>query len=150
VKPGFITGLVLAALSLGGCSVGNLLGGGDAAPATQVRVPVGNELALPPDLALRAPTQTTDAYEPNGPVAGANDVALAPARPAVQRSVYGNAAPPADVYAKYGISKTKADGTPKTAQQLQKELRAAYLAEKRRTNPNYGTILNIGEIFSDG
>jgi hypothetical protein len=145
--------LLVTAIVLSGCSsAASLLGGGSTATApAQVRVPVGNELALPPDLSLRAPTQTVDGYQSNGQVASlSEDPIAAPARPApVQQNVYG--APEAqDNYAKYGISKTNPDGTPKPKDQLQEELRAAILAEKRRKNPNYGTIFNIGEIFSDG
>lgn len=54
-----------------------------------------------------------------------------------------------EALAKFGISKTKPDGTPKTANELDNELKAAVLAEKRKTNPNYGTIWNIGNIFND-
>lgn len=55
-----------------------------------------------------------------------------------------------EALAKYGISKTKPDGTPKTENELDAELKAVYLAEKRKNNPDYGTIKNIGAIFSDG
>lgn len=142
--------LLTTAFVLSGCSsAANLLGGGSSAPAQPVRIPVGNELALPPDLSLRAPTQTVDGYQPNGPVAGLAD-STPTARPApVQQNVYGTATPQ-DNYEKYGISKTNPDGTPKPKHVLHAELKAAVLAEKRRANPNYGTIFNIGEIFSDG
>jgi hypothetical protein len=140
--------VICVGVALSGCSTAASLLGGDSAPAQAVRIPVGNQLALPPDLALRAPTQTTDAYVPNGPVAG--DLAsAAPRAPAASANVYGTAAP-LDNYAKYGISKTHADGTPKTPQELSAELKAAILAEKRRSNPGYGTIRNIGAIFRDG
>ena len=137
--------LVCTGIFLSGCSTAANLLGGDSPTAQAVRIPVGNELALPPDLALRAPTQTSDAYVPNGPVA--NDVASV--APAPQTNVYG-AAKPLDNFAKYGISKTHPDGRAKTPQELSVELRAAILAEKRRTNPGYGTIRNIGAIFQDG
>jgi hypothetical protein len=131
-------------LFLAGCSVGNLLGGGGKTSPEAVQVPVGNQLALPPDLQLAAPTETTDAYQSNGVVAdenAASATAVAPAAPA---------APVQDIYAKYNISKAKPDGTAKTREELQAELKKAMLAEKRRNNPNYGTIRNIGAIFTDG
>ncbi len=147
-----VMALAVTAALLSGCSsAANLLGGGSSTPTApaQVRVPVGNELALPPDLSLRAPTQTVDGYQANGQVASLDEAAPV-ARPApVQQNVYGAPAVQ-DNYAKYGISKTNPDGTPKSKHVLQTELRAAILAEKRRNNPNYGTIFNIGEIFSDG
>lgn len=53
-----------------------------------------------------------------------------------------------DAYQKYGISKTRPDGTPKSQSELEKELLAAIQAEKRKANPNYGTVWNMGNIFS--
>jgi hypothetical protein len=142
--------IVVAALSvmISGCSVGNLLGGDSVAPQ-QTRVPVGSELTLPPDLSLRAPTQTTDAYVPNGPVEADPE---APVQQAVAPSVTPKRTGGSldETLAFYGISKIKPDGRPKTAAELNAELRKAILAEKRKTNPGYGTIFNIGEIFSDG
>ena len=55
-----------------------------------------------------------------------------------------------DIYAEYGISKTKPDGTPKLEGDLRAELKQAILKRKRETQPGYGTIRNIGNIFSDG
>jgi hypothetical protein len=43
----------------------------------------------------------------------------------------------------------KPDGTPKTPGELSAELKKAMLAEKRKTNPRYGTIFNAGELFND-
>ena len=59
------------------------------------------------------------------------------------------AQPPKDAYERYGISKIGPDGKPKSDTQLYKELHDAQLAEKRRANPNYGTIWNMGNIFKD-
>jgi hypothetical protein len=141
-------GPVAIAFVLAGCSTGGLLD--NKVSATQAAsVPVGNPLALPPDLALAAPGETTDAYVSNGPV----DLGL-DEPPATQASTSARAAAPRvapapqeDVYAKYGISKLNPDGTEKTRPVLAKELKAAILAEKRQTNPNYGTIWNIGALF---
>jgi hypothetical protein len=148
--------LTMVAL-LAGCSAGSLLDPKAGATRTTA-VPVGNDLALPPDLALRAPGATTDDYVPNGPVdngdtqvAGLDDGGLS--TPAPTRARAAPAAPAeerVDNYTKYGISKTNPDGSAKTPQQLSNELKAAIKAEKRRTNPGYGTIRNIGAIFTDG
>jgi hypothetical protein len=43
----------------------------------------------------------------------------------------------------------KPDGTRKTDYELQQELRQVYISRKRAQNPNYGTIMNIGSVFSD-
>jgi hypothetical protein len=142
--------VALVGFALAGCSVGNLLGGGT--PAQQTRVPTGNELALPPDLSLRAPTQTTDAYVSNGPVADDSNTAVAAAPYAGAGGVTPKRSGGTldETLAFYGISKTKPDGSPKSSADISAELRKAIIAEKRKTNPNYGTIFNIGEIFSDG
>ena len=55
-----------------------------------------------------------------------------------------------DVYAEYGVSKVKPDGTPKTDQELKTDLKQAILKRKQQQNPGYGTVRNIGSIFSDG
>lgn len=72
--------------------------------------------------------------------------------PAVQ-PIPGSPAVPAqptgDIYAKHGISKTKADGTEKSHAELMKELREARLKRKQAQNPNYGTIFNFPNLFSD-
>ncbi len=57
--------------------------------------------------------------------------------------------PAQTAYEKAGISLTKPDGTKKTDAELREELRAYYIAQKRQKNPNYGTVFNIGNIFSD-
>jgi hypothetical protein len=54
-----------------------------------------------------------------------------------------------DAYQKFGISKTRPDGTPKKQQELDRELLEAVRAEKRKQNPNYGTLFNMGRIFKD-
>jgi hypothetical protein len=61
----------------------------------------------------------------------------------------GQQPPQQDIYEKYGISKVGPDGKPKSENQLYKELHAAQLAEKRKANPNYGTIWNMGNVFKD-
>jgi hypothetical protein len=151
--------VVITAAILAGCSGGAGLLDGKSNVPVATNVPVGNNLALPPDLQLATPTQTSDAYQSNGPVEQA--VAPVSAKPAKLKSqaaiasndVYGAgaAAQPAagDVFEQNGISKVNPDGSPKSSAKLAEELRAVYLAKKRQKNPNYGTIANIGAIFSD-
>ena len=150
--------LVLGAV-LGGCSTSGLLNsfrGGSTPPPTPV-VQTGNNLAMPPDLQLRPPSNAvSENYQPN------TMAAPIPAAPAAASPLYGepNAAvasaapapraPAQDIYAQYGISKLKPDGTPKAAADLQRELQVAIIKRKQQQNPNYGTIKNIGNIFSDG
>jgi hypothetical protein len=59
----------------------------------------------------------------------------------------GKVAALTDPYEAYGISRYNEDGTPKSKEQLKKELREAYLKLKRKENPNYGTYRNLGNIF---
>ena len=151
--------LVLAAsLLLAGCSSG-LLNNKSAVPQAS-NVPTGSSLALPPDLSLPAPG--TGTYRPSQPAvqnAALNDDGIydtGAAAPAVRKPAAGNlrqncptGAVTSDVYECYGINKVKADGTPKTKEQLAAELKAAVIAEKRRKNPSYGTFGNIGSIFTE-
>jgi hypothetical protein len=154
-----------AALAVGGCSetkMQDLLGSGkDATPdASQVRI--NRNLAMPPDLNLRPPSGEASEDGQLNQVASAQPPAepamdQAQAQPAPQPVKTAAATPPAqgqeppqqDVYEKYGISKVGPDGKPKTENQLYKELHAAQLAEKRKANPSYGTIWNMGNVFKD-
>jgi hypothetical protein len=151
--------LSTCALALGACSTASsLLNNKSAVPQAQ-QINVGNPLAMPPDLQLAVPTQTSDVYQANpGNGQEAADAGLnmakpvQPAKPVQQASLYSdaNAAPAKqDIYEQYGISKVKANGTAKTKEELQAELKLAIIAKKRQANPNYGTIKNIGAIFSD-
>jgi hypothetical protein len=138
--------LSIAALALAGCSTGLLGGGGSSAPTAQPQIQVNNQLAMPPDLSLAAPGTAP------APAPTYKSASLAPPS---DDTLYDGAAPPAarapavDVYEKYGISKLKPDGTKKNDNVLREELRQAVIAEKRKTNPNYGTIRNIGQLFND-
>ncbi len=135
------------ALSLAGCSTGLLGGGGGSAPTAQPQIQVNNQLAMPPDLSLAAPG-TAPAPAPTYKSASLQT-------PPADDNLYGGSVPAAprapavDVYEKYGISKLKPDGTKKNDNVLREELRQAVIAEKRKTNPNYGTIRNIGQLFND-
>ena len=150
----------VAALLLAGCSGGGLLSGKESVPRA-ANVPVGNNLALPPDLQLQPPSGTVDAYQPNGPVAPVNpppaDTTKLASAPVGKASggFYGTPGtaplanpPPQDIFAQYNISKTKPDGTLKTPVELNRELGAAIKKKRQEQNPNYGTIANIGSIFS--
>lgn len=55
-----------------------------------------------------------------------------------------------DPYARWGISRYNADGTKKTQVQLDEEMRKKKLEIERQKNPNYGTIWNLGSIWSNG
>jgi len=152
---GKLSGVLAMSLVLAGCGgASRLLGGmglGSSSPAPEAPVVrTGNNLALPPDLQLRPPGTVTETYQPSpapaAPVetASLDDGLYAPVPttppPAVKK----------DIYAEYGISKTKPDGTPKLEGDLRAELKQAILKRKRETQPGYGTISNIGNIFKDG
>jgi hypothetical protein len=151
------SGLVISTL-LAGCSetqFADWMGAGKNAP-DESSVRVNQSLAMPPDLQLRPPATTT--VEEDGTLnttAAASQAAAVP-NPQVASTTATTPpvptaapAPEQDAFARYGISKTNPDGTPKDRQLLYKELRDAQMAEKRRANPNYGTIMNIGNIFTD-
>lgn len=141
--------LFVAGLALAGCTNGESLLNSKSNVPQATNIPVGNSLAMPPDLQLATPSQTSDAYEPNGTVAAVNPQ---PQNQIANASVNntGETAPAVlDIYAQYGVSKFNADGKPKKPEILKAELRAAIIKKKRETNPNYGTIANIGSIFSD-
>lgn len=142
-------------LVLAGCGgASRLLGGmglGSSDPAPQAPVVrTGNNLALPPDLQLRPPGTATETYQPAPPPpapvesASLDEGLYAPVAPAPPSAVKK------DIYAEYGISKTKPDGTPKLEGDLRAELKQAILKRKRETDPGYGTVRNIGNIFKDG
>ena len=147
------SGILALGFVLGGCSSSGLLNsmglGNSPAPQQTPAVRTGNNLALPPDLQLRPPGTVTETYQPNPPPA---PVETASAEEGLYSPVPATPAPVVkkDIYAEYGISKTKPDGTPKTDLELKAELKQAILKRKQETNPGYGTIRNLGSIFSDG
>jgi hypothetical protein len=113
-------------------------------------VQTGNNLALPPDLQLRPPGTATETYQPTP--APPAPVETASVEEGLYSPVPATPAPAVkkDIYAEYGISKTKPDGTPKLEADLKAELKQAILKRKRETQPGYGTVRNIGNIFKDG
>jgi hypothetical protein len=140
--------LLISALALAACSsASKLLDTKQLTPQGQVAT--NNPLSLPPDLQLPAPgTATAAAYQAPPAI---SSTPLRTTTPAT--NIYGTAATPArpvgDVFEQNGISKTKPDGTKKTAAELNAELSAILLAKKREKNPSYGTVGNIGAIFQD-
>jgi hypothetical protein len=147
-----VCSLLAMGVLLGGCSSSGMLNsmgmGSSPEPASSNNIQVGNNLAMPPDLQLRPPGTAP------APVQTYQEPAVASAEPT--ESLYADTpapvakAPPRDIYAQYGISKVKADGTEKTKGELQAELKVVMLKKKRESQPGYGTIRNIGNIFSDG
>ena len=139
-------------VALSGCSAGaNLLGLNTKADVPQaINVPVGNSLALPPDLQLAAPTQTSDAYRPNGYVEPISQ-ASANTGPQTPQNIYEYKEPTevtSDVFAKYGVSRFRPNGKLKTLAEMKVELRNRVFAKKRQANANYGTIGNLGRVIS--
>ncbi len=145
-------GLTLLAVALAGCSMGSSMLNRDPQPSN---VQVNNNLDMPPDLQLPPPGQGAENYQP--PVQNSNgnalDAGIATQKPLKKMPVAAAPLPPAavpqDIFAQNGISKVNADGTQKTPDQLRIELKAALLKKKQQTNPGYGTIRNIGNIFKD-
>jgi hypothetical protein len=143
--------LFVGAVAIAGCTNGSSLLNNKSNVPQANNIPVGNSLTLPPDLALATPTQTTDAYEANGAVEPIEQTPVTPKKMAkASPNVAVDPVPvKQDIYDQYGVSKTNDDGTPKKPEVLKAELKAAILKKKRETNPNYGTISNIGAIFND-
>ncbi len=73
----------------------------------------------------------------------------APSAPAALASTPPSSTTAQDPYAKYGISKTHPDGTPKTKGELAEEWRKKKLEIERKQNPSYGTIFNWGNIWGE-
>ncbi len=166
---------IIAVLLLAGCSSGSSLLNAKSGVPDASSVPVGNNLALPPDLQLAAPSATSVRYQPNGYVA---PIAIPAARPISQaaafadpglspsqsaaaaqaaavnptENVYANQiidrTATVDPYARYGISRFRANGKLKSVAELKRELVVAAIAKKRETNPNYGTIGNFGNAVA--
>lgn len=156
-----VVALVLLGLAASGCGGGaaNLLGGG--LPTPESAAPVNSNLAMPPDMQLRAPGTAPRAvaaspdipghpYQSNNTVAMTQPPAAAPQSVAMASPAPLAPQPQLDVFERNGISKVHPDGKPKTKGELNAELKKVLLAKKRQQNPNYGTIMNIGNIFEDG
>ncbi len=160
---------VWAAIFLTGCSeteVMDFMGAGKNVPNERL-VRTNPPLSVPPDLRLPPPGQGS------GDVAASTmaentraDSLITPpqdrpvnAGSAVRTAAAGASAKTApeddgtlkgdfyDIYRKKGISLYHPDGRRKTIAELNRELQKKIIEEKRRKNPNYGTIFNIGSIF---
>ncbi|WP_205042107.1 DUF3035 domain-containing protein [Rhodoligotrophos defluvii] len=138
--------LTLKPPSPGAANEGTPNAAADAAAAA-----VGSQaLHTPPETVLQ---QATPA--PTAPPSSQAQAAATPAAPATPTVAPGSAPaqtasiPAQDVYQQYGISKTNPDGTPKSEADLARELKQKRIELERAKNPNYGSIWNIGNIFSD-
>ena len=155
--------LCLTGLSLAGCA--NSMRGYLEKETPAQTLSARQDLTMPPDLRLPPPGTTNAPPDPgasSAPAAtqaaltappSAAPVYTAPktAAPAVKTAstMTEPASGPDAVYSNAGISVYNPDGTRKTDQQLHKELQAYYIAQKKTKNPNYGTFMNIGNIFKD-
>jgi hypothetical protein len=83
------------------------------------------------------------------PGTGSAPTQISPSIQSTQKADLSGKTTQENAYQKFGISKTKPDGTPKTQAELDRELLEAVRAEKRKQNPNYGTVFNMGRIFKD-
>lgn len=166
-RAGLIVVLGVAGLSLAGC--GSTMRNYLEKDAPDQNLSVRQDLTMPPDLRLPPPGTTAPAPDPGAaavaarsslasstPLTEAPSLTNKPAARAATTSTTTTAAvaPPANngpdaVYTNAGISVTNPDGTRKTDQQLREELQAYYIAQKKATNPNYGTVFNMGNIFKD-
>jgi hypothetical protein len=113
----------------------------------------------PPSAAADQPAEVastqTSAYDTGAqqlqttPGTGPAPTQISPSVSSTQKTDLSGKTPQENAYQKFGISKTKPDGTPKTQAELDRELLEAVRAEKRKQNPNYGTVFNMGRIFKD-
>lgn len=159
---------------LAGCSetgFQNMFGAGKYTP-DESQVAQNQSLSVPPDLALRPPSNepaphqqpvympppqpvSNQPYNYDEPVDDTQQAYNPPAQqaytpPAQQAYNPQQPAPePQDVYARLGISKTRPDGSPKTQAELNEELRQKKIAAQKAANPNYGSIWNMGNVWSD-
>lgn len=139
--------LILSAIA--GCShqaTSGLLSDSESTQTAQANP----DLTMPPDLRL-PPPGSAPPPEPM-PVSPAKPVKSAYAAPSnpMQGTPASASQPQGDIYDQYGISKVNPDGSKKSDDRLREELHQAILAKKRQQNPNYGSIYNIGNIFSGG
>lgn len=169
----FLRYAAIASISLlpGACGsfpdIDDVMGSGKAAPdESQVRV--HQVLAMPPDYQLRPPAdgsnvetgQTNPLALPNikpggtppalnQPQQDPTEVANAdPDKPGPQAiTPTNNQNNDPDTY--NGVSTKHPDGTPKSRAEINEELRKKHVEAKRKEDPNYGTIWNIGSLFDD-
>ena len=169
-----VIGLGISAAALAACSETafmDTLGIGKNVPNEKL-VATNPPLSVPPDLRLPPPGQAATNTNASGaavadsaqtlaaPPADATAAAYGPDAAATQPATTQPAAKQAnaaasgrkndaydDIYARYGISRYHPDGREKTIAELNRELAEKIKEEKRRKNPYYGTIFNIGSLF---
>lgn len=131
----------------------------------EAQVKVHQMLVVPPDYQLRPPPDGSNVEAANNPYALPALTPGAPAPAVTQPTQVATSDPNAPgpqaitpganqptttaTSSPYGVSTVNPDGTPKSRAEINAEIRKRHLEEKRKKNPNYGTILNIGELFSD-
>jgi hypothetical protein len=146
----------------------DLIGAGKYTP-DETQVTVNQPLSAPPDLQLRPPSNEQPQSVASVPQAGQpatdtlqqpQDVALSPStepaapqaptqlQPEAQQQA--DADQPQDIYARHGVSRHHPDGREKTQIELNEEMRQKRDEAMRQKDPNYGTIWNLGSIWSDG
>jgi hypothetical protein len=168
-RTGTLAGLALVAVLATGCSetgFQDFFGAGKYSP-DETQVQQGNALAVPPDLALRPPAdgeQPVEQANQTPVVFDQQQAAQQQPQQAAQQQPQQQVGQPQplqqqaatrpstvdELYAQYGISRYRADGTLKSQAELNEELRQKKLEMERAKNPNYGTIFNMGSIWSDG
>ena len=148
--------IAIVAFPLAACSTDgfkDIVGLNKSSP-DETQVATSRPLALPPDYALKPPTEPVAAPEvapapAPAPTQTASLQAPAPspvpsATPAPAPTPGAAAAPAATPAADpNAISKTNPDGTPKTAKQIREEARQIKIAREKAKNPNYGTWKNL-------
>jgi hypothetical protein len=148
----------------------DFIGAGKYAP-DESQVAVNQPLSVPPDLQLRPPSdeprQVASAPQPSQQPASGNlqqpqDLDLSPrdqpsappaqaqTQPQQQPQQQADAGQPQDIYARWGVSRHHPDGREKSQLELNEEMRQKRADVKRQEDPNYGTIWNLGSIWSDG
>lgn len=167
-----LAGLMLAGVVVAGCSetgFQDFFGAGKYSP-DETQVQQGQALSVPPDLQLRPPDNAEQpvqqVYQPPQPVQQQQAFQTPqplqqPVEQPAQQQVQQQPQPLQqqvatkpqtidELYAQYGISRYRADGTLKPQADLNEELRQKKLEMEKAKNPNYGTIFNLGSIWSDG
>ena len=140
-----------------------VIGAGKYTP-DETQVSVNQPLSVPPDLQLRPPSNeeprqvasvpqsdqpaASDLQQPQDITQAPQSEPAAPQAQAPQQQVAANE--PQDIYARWGVSRHHPDGTEKTQIELNAEMREKREEMERQKDPNYGTIWNLGSIWSDG
>ncbi len=169
-----VIGLGISAVVLAACSETafmDTLGIGKSVPNEKL-VATNPPLSVPPDLRLPPPGQAAPRADASAAASAGQAQTLAAPPADATAAAYGAAAAGTtqgaaasrsaktaavaptrkndvydDIFARYGISRYHPDGREKTIAELNRELAEKIKEEKRRQNPNYGTILNIGSLF---